>query len=92
MPITSLPIEFKYNDKLLKGDCTIIDLPGHTEMPYKYPVYRLSFHNHRTKPDIYLFYETGATDQPFSCYPNSGRAPELLQALSKELEKVFLTN
>ena len=89
MPISSSPFELEYKGKKMPGDCTIIDLPGNKELPYKYPLYRLSFHNHRIKPDIYLFYRTDAPGRPFFWYPNSGKAPALLEAMAKALEKDY---
>lgn len=92
MPITSSVFEVEYKGSQLKGVCTIIDLPGNTEQPYKYPLYRLSFHNHRTKPDIYLFYKTDAEGKPFFWYRSSAKNPKLSEALSKELERKFINN
>lgn len=92
MSITSLPFEVEYKGSRLKGDCTIIELPGITELPYKYPLYRLSFHNKRNKPDIYLFYKTDTKGQPFFWYRNPVKNQALSEALSKELERKFIND
>lgn len=92
MPISSTPFEMEYNGKRLAGDCTVIDLPGNTALPYKYPIYRLSFNNHRIKPEIYLFYRTDAAGKPFFWYAHPGKATALLVAMAKELEKGLKNN
>ena len=92
MSITSLPFEFEYKGKQVQGECTIIDLPGNTTLPYQFPLFRVSLNNHRIKPDIYLFYKTASEGQPFFWYKNSGKNNAIFEAISKELERNFLKN
>lgn len=88
MTFTNINIEFEIEGKTIKGDCTIIKIPGKTEFPYKFPLYRVALNRHLIKPNIFLYYEINKPKNRFYWFKNPEPKKEsLYKAICLVLEK-----
>ena len=90
MSFSNFDIKFEYEGKILEGACTIINVRGEQEFPYKFPLYRVSINNHLIHPDVYLYYEINSKYRRFFWYynPHQHLKNKMYEAILKALEKI----
>ncbi len=84
--------EFEHEGKTIPATCdvyTLENIEEQTEMPYKYPVYRVAFNTNRTRPSVFLYYEINEPDQRFYWYPiDNSEKRQFAQAIVETLERI----
>jgi len=78
---------FIHEGKLIPATCFVYIVKGATEMPYKYPMYRVALKNKKYDPDVFLFYEVNRDDKRFFWYPLPDEKAEIAKSIGEFLEQ-----
>lgn len=90
MNIREFEFDFTYQLRTLRATCSVYRSEEQTEMPYKYPIYRVSFDTHKVNPTVFLFYKKGETGDKFFYYPFRDGQRELGMVIHDTLENLNL--
>ena len=88
LKIEELEFELIYKTKNLNVNCTIYTMEGQTEMPYKYPIYRVCLNNRKLNPDVFLFYKIDQPGRKFFWYPFAEGKETIGKSIAEALEKI----
>ena len=78
---------FFHEGKSIPATCFVYIVKGATEMPYKYPMYRVALKNKKYDPDVFLFYEVNRDDKRFFWYPLPDEKAEIAKSIGEFLEQ-----
>ena len=87
MTTQSFEFDFTYNGKVIQASCSVYKIAGEKILPYKYPLYRVSFNNHKINPSVFLFYEVNDPKHKFFAYKKNDDSDLMLKTIEKALER-----
>lgn len=90
MEVRYFEFEFTHQGRQFPATCHVYIKKGETELPYKYPLYRVAVMTQLINPDVYLFYEVNRPGERFFWYSFHDTRDLIAKSIRIELEKLIL--